>query len=70
MKRRTPSLKSCRICGAPTSPAKADYPFCSTACRDRDLDNWASESYRVATVPNEDELPDIADALAQSEEEA
>lgn len=70
MKRKTPTLKTCRICRAATGPENPDYPFCSPACRERDLGNWATESYRVAaSIPNEDELADIASALSQLDED-
>lgn len=36
---------SCPICGQPTQAAAR--PFCSTACRDRDLLQWLGEGYRV-----------------------
>ncbi|MFN0183905.1 MAG: DNA gyrase inhibitor YacG [Aquabacterium sp.] len=36
-------------------------PFCSEACRQRDLGNWANESYRVAAAPpDEADDPDVA----------
>lgn len=39
----------CPICKAPTdSTVRADFPFCSERCRDRDLGNWASEKYVVS----------------------
>jgi endogenous inhibitor of DNA gyrase (YacG/DUF329 family) len=70
MKRKPPALKTCRICRAPTSPGNEDYPFCSAACRERDLGNWASETYRVAAaLASDDELPDIAGPLARLEQE-
>lgn len=55
MKSNQPSLTSCRICGGPTTPANADYPFCGERCRERDLGNWATESYRVAAVITDEE---------------
>jgi endogenous inhibitor of DNA gyrase (YacG/DUF329 family) len=66
MQRKTPSLNSCRICGATTSPANPEYPFCGAACRERDLGNWASESYRVSTSTANDEDPRaLTDSSAQ-----
>jgi len=39
----------CPICRTETDSAvHADFPFCSTRCRDRDLGNWASEKYVVS----------------------
>lgn len=39
--------RACPLCGKPRDP---DYkPFCSRACRDRDLLNWFGEGYRVAS---------------------
>lgn len=70
MKRREAALSTCRICRAAITPANPAYPFCSDACRERDLGNWATESYRVApSIPNDDELAEIADALSQQHEE-
>ncbi|EQB30924.1 DNA gyrase inhibitor YacG [Sphingobium ummariense] len=41
----SPKSPSCPICGQPSSPATR--PFCSAACRDRDLLQWLGEGYRV-----------------------
>jgi uncharacterized protein len=39
----------CPICRTETdSSVHADFPFCSTRCRERDLGNWASEKYVVS----------------------
>lgn len=36
----------CPLCGEARSP---EYrPFCSRGCRDRDLNRWFDEDYRVA----------------------
>jgi endogenous inhibitor of DNA gyrase (YacG/DUF329 family) len=41
--------RSCPICG---KPRKADFaPFCSKACRDRDLLQWLGEGYAVPGPP-------------------
>ena len=74
MKSSKPSLTSCRICGAPTTPASADYPFCGERCRERDLGNWATESYRVAAAITDDEDlhdsgADVARRLAEMDVE-
>ena len=49
-------LKPCPICGRPfdlqQSPAP---PFCSDRCRLIDLGRWASESYSVPHVREDDE---------------
>jgi endogenous inhibitor of DNA gyrase (YacG/DUF329 family) len=46
-----PSSKSgaCPVCRQPTLPATK--PFCSAACRDRDLLQWLGEGYRVPGAP-------------------
>lgn len=64
-----PSLRTCRNCGAPTRPAGPHYPFCGVECRERDLENWASESYRVAAAPDDDELPAFPELPARPDEE-
>jgi len=39
----------CPFCKIETDSAvHADFPFCSTRCRERDLGNWASEKYVVS----------------------
>jgi len=50
---------SCPICG---SVIVAAYkPFCSSACRDRDLLNWLGDGYRVPGPPAEESAPDRDD---------
>ena len=45
----------CPICKVPTdSETTAEFPFCSTRCRERDLGNWAMGKYKIA-VPMMDE---------------
>ena len=39
----------CPICGKP--PSRAQAPFCSQGCRDRDLLQWLGDGYRVAGPP-------------------
>ena len=53
----------CPACGEPAlfAPANPWRPFCSERCRNVDLGAWASERYRVAAAPAEDE----GDAEAQ-----
>ena len=43
----------CPICRKPT--VHEFRPFCSRACRDRDLINWANETYKVPVKPDDDE---------------
>ncbi|QMW22830.1 DNA gyrase inhibitor YacG [Sandaracinobacteroides saxicola] len=42
----------CPICGKAIVAAHA--PFCSAACRDRDLIRWLDEDYRVPLKPEDD----------------
>ena len=42
----------CPICGKPTEPTLK--PFCSTRCKQVDLNRWLGEAYRIET----DELPE------------
>ncbi len=46
-----PASKSgaCPVCRQPAQPATK--PFCSAACRDRDLLQWLGEGYRVPGAP-------------------
>ena len=46
------SAKDCPSCGKPASPVHA--PFCSPACKDRDLLRWLGEGYRIAGPPVEE----------------
>jgi hypothetical protein len=39
---------------APYSPDNRWRPFCSERCRNIDLGNWASETYRVPAPPEPD----------------
>ncbi|MEA3391337.1 DNA gyrase inhibitor YacG [Sphingobium sp. CCH11-B1] len=41
----SPKPASCPICGQSSQPASR--PFCSPACRDRDLLQWLGDGYRV-----------------------
>jgi hypothetical protein len=40
---------TCPVCGKPAT--KADTPFCSRGCRDRDLLQWLGEGYRIPGRP-------------------
>jgi endogenous inhibitor of DNA gyrase (YacG/DUF329 family) len=46
-------LKTCPICRKPT--AEATRPFCSSRCRDVDLNRWLTGSY---VIPGRDEEGD------------
>jgi hypothetical protein len=48
-------LKTCPICGKPQS--EATRPFCSSRCRDVDLNRWLKGSY---VIPGRDD--DVDDA--------
>ena len=48
-KASTPKAPACPICRKPAVPAHA--PFCSAACRDRDLLAWLDERYVVPGRP-------------------
>ena len=54
---------ACPACGAPAVFAASNRwrPFCSERCRLTDLGAWASESYRIAAKPAEDEAPGAAE---------
>ena len=58
-----PAPRDCPICGRPARTPE-HRPFCSPACRDRDLIAWANEVYRtperLADVPDR---PDAAETL-------
>jgi uncharacterized protein len=45
--------KQCPICGKPAEGAA--LPFCSSRCRDVDLNRWLSGSYVVPGRDDEDE---------------
>lgn len=52
-----PRTIECPTCGGKTefAPSNPWRPFCSERCRRTDLGAWASESYRIAARPAEDE---------------
>ncbi len=55
--------RRCPLCGKPRD--EAYKPFCSRGCRDRDLNAWFGEGYRVPV----DQAPDgAADGGRQSED--
>ncbi len=41
----SPKAPACPVCGEPS--VAQTRPFCSPACRDRDLLQWLGEGYRV-----------------------
>jgi len=45
----SPKSAPCPVCRQPAQPATK--PFCSAACRDRDLLQWLGEGYRVPGQP-------------------
>ena len=48
-------LKTCPICGKPQ--AQATRPFCSSRCRDVDLNRWLKGSYLIPG--RDDDVEDI-----------
>jgi uncharacterized protein len=50
------SVKACPICGKPAE--QAFRPFCSSRCRDVDLNRWLSGSYVVPGREDDVEDPD------------
>ena len=50
VKKPTSPLKACPICGKPQ--AEATRPFCSSRCRDVDLNRWLKGSY---VIPGRDD---------------
>ena len=45
--------RPCPECGKPSS--REHYPFCSTRCKDVDLNRWLSGAYVIPGRPEEDE---------------
>jgi endogenous inhibitor of DNA gyrase (YacG/DUF329 family) len=45
MPKRPDKSKKCPICGKPEHPEHA--PFCSRACKSRDLLKWLGDGYRI-----------------------
>lgn len=55
VKKTASPLKTCPICGKPQS--QATRPFCSSRCRDVDLNRWLKGSY---VIPGrDDDVDDI-----------
>ena len=53
VKKPASPLKTCPICGKPQS--EATRPFCSSRCRDVDLNRWLSGRYVIPGRENQDE---------------
>jgi hypothetical protein len=49
----SPKASACPVCGQPATPSAR--PFCSSACRDRDLLKWLGEGYRVPGPPAQED---------------
>jgi endogenous inhibitor of DNA gyrase (YacG/DUF329 family) len=52
------SSPKCPICGRLITPElqkTASMPFCSTRCRQVDLNRWLGEHYTVPAAPSDDE---------------
>ncbi|MEP9386020.1 DNA gyrase inhibitor YacG [Mesorhizobium sp. KR9-304] len=45
--------RPCPECGGPS--ARATYPFCSTRCKDVDLNRWLTGAYVIPARDDEDE---------------
>ena len=50
--------KPCAVCGKP-SVAKL-HPFCSTRCREVDLNRWLGGHYAIPVVEQDDEAEPIS----------
>ncbi|BBD01513.1 MULTISPECIES: DNA gyrase inhibitor YacG [Sphingobium] len=50
----SPKPAACPVCGQPSHAETR--PFCSPACRDRDLLQWLGEGYRVAGPPADSDM--------------
>ncbi|MFN3170928.1 MAG: DNA gyrase inhibitor YacG [Hyphomicrobiales bacterium] len=46
------SNKDCPVCGKPT--VKDHAPFCSSRCKDVDLNRWLSGHYSIPGTPDDD----------------
>ncbi|MCU0728780.1 MAG: DNA gyrase inhibitor YacG [Sphingopyxis sp.] len=47
-----PAPRPCPLCAKPA--VQQWRPFCSRGCRDRDLNAWFDEDYRLPQTPNAD----------------
>ena len=59
----SPRTVKCPICGKPVvyAPESRWRPFCSERCKLIDFGAWASESYRIPAVENDDDEPSASD---------
>lgn len=48
--------RPCPECGRPSS--RETYPFCSTRCKEVDLNRWLSGAYAIPVEEDEDEDED------------
>ncbi|MCP3403530.1 DNA gyrase inhibitor YacG [Bradyrhizobium sp. CCGB20] len=55
VKKPSGPLKTCPICGKPQ--AQATRPFCSSRCRDVDLNRWLKGSYLIPG--RDDDVEDV-----------
>ena len=61
----------CPICKEPTDSATtAEFPFCSTRCRERDLGNWAMEKYKVAAPMMDESEPEETESNERAQPES
>lgn len=65
--RNSRSPGRCPICGRPR--VHRFRPFCSAACRDRDLLAWIDERYRLPAVAEEADEDQAGDDLTRPAEE-
>ena len=58
-----PRIIACPACGKATAFAASNRwrPFCSERCRTTDLGAWATESYRIAAEPGEEDAGNSTD---------
>jgi endogenous inhibitor of DNA gyrase (YacG/DUF329 family) len=47
--------RPCPECGRPS--ARETYPFCSTRCKDIDLNRWLSGAYAIPVTEAEENTP-------------
>ena len=61
------TARPCPLCG---KPANHDFrPFCSRGCRDRDLNNWFDEDYRIPVTPGADEGDDAPGGFGEARDD-
>ena len=65
---RNPARGGCPLCRSASVPEFA--PFCSRACKDRDLLTWLGDGYRIPGKPvDDDELQKSSDYGVDSSEQ-